>query len=89
MNRLELEFARKRKQKTKADMAAAIGKSVVSYAKKELGEVRFSDEEKVIIARELDLTGDQVNAIFLTVAYHVGKYMHSSNRRGNYTAEGR
>ena len=64
MNRLELEFARKRKQKSKADMAAAIGKSVVSYAKKELGEVRFSDEEKVIIARELDLTADQVNAIF-------------------------
>ena len=73
MNRLELEFARKRKQKSKADMAAAIGKSVVSYAKKERGEVRFSDEEKVIIARELDLTGDQVNAIFLTVAYRVGK----------------
>lgn len=64
MNRLELEFARKRKQKSKADMAAAIDKSVVSYSKKERGEVGFSDEEKVIIARELDLTGDQVNAIF-------------------------
>ena len=64
MNRLELEYARKRKNKTKADMAAAIGKSVVSYSKKERGEVGFSDEEKVIIARELDLTGDQVNAIF-------------------------
>ena len=33
MNRLELEYARKRKQKSKADMAAAIGKSVVSYSK--------------------------------------------------------
>lgn len=64
MNRLELEYARKRKQKSKADMAAAIGKSVVSYSKKERGEVGFSDEEKVIIARELDLTVDQVNAIF-------------------------
>ena len=64
MNRLELEYARKRKQKSKADMAAAIGKSVVSYSKKERGEVGFSDEEKVIIARELDLTADQVNAIF-------------------------
>ena len=64
MNRLELEYARKRKQKSKADMAAAIGKSVVSYEKKERDEVGFSDEEKVIIARELDLTGDQVNAIF-------------------------
>ena len=73
MNRLELEYARKRKQKSKADMAAAIGKSVVSYSKKERGEVGFSDEEKVIIARELDLTGDQVNAIFLTEAYRVGK----------------
>ena len=64
MNRLELEYARKRKNKTKADMAAAIGKSVVSYSKKERGEVGFSDEEKVIIARELDLTGDKVNDIF-------------------------
>ena len=45
-------------------MAAAIGKSVVSYSKKERGEVGFSDEEKVIIARELDLTGDKVNDIF-------------------------
>ena len=34
MNQLELEYARKRKNKTKADMAAAIGKSVGSYAKK-------------------------------------------------------
>lgn len=45
-------------------MAAAIGKSVGSYAKKERGDVKFSDEEKVIIARELDLTSEQVNAIF-------------------------
>lgn len=64
MNQLELEYARKRKNKTKADMAAAIGKSVGSYAKKERGYVKFSDEEKVIIARELDLTSEQVNAIF-------------------------
>lgn len=64
INQLELEYARKRKNKTKADMAAAIGKSVGSYAKKERGDVKFSDEEKVIIARELDLTSEQVNAIF-------------------------
>lgn len=64
MNRLELEYARKRMDKSKADMAAAIGKSVVSYAKKERGEVKFSDEEKVIVARELDLTHEQVISIF-------------------------
>lgn len=64
MNSLELEYARKRKNKSKEDMAAAIGKSVVSYSKKERGEVKFTDEEKVIVARELDLTNGQVNTIF-------------------------
>ena len=64
MNSLELEYARKRKNKSKEDMAAAIGKSVVSYSKKERGEVKFTDEEKVIVTRELDLTNGQVNNIF-------------------------
>ena len=64
MNSLELEYARKRKNKSKEDMAAAIGKSVVSYSKKERGEVKFTDEEKVIVARELDLANGQVNTIF-------------------------
>lgn len=64
MNQLELEYARKRKGKSKEDMAALIGKSVVSYGKKERGEVGFSDEEKVIVARELGLTPEQVNDIF-------------------------
>ena len=64
MNSLELEYARKRKNKSKEDMAAAIGKSVVSYSKKERGEVKFTDEEKVIVARELDLTNGQANTIF-------------------------
>ena len=64
MNSLELEYARKRKNKSKEEMALAIGKSVVSYAKKERGEVNFNDEEKVVVARELDLTTQQVNVIF-------------------------
>ena len=34
MNQLELEYARKKKGKSKEDMAAAIGKSVISYSKK-------------------------------------------------------
>ena len=64
MNQLELEYASRRKNETKAEMAAAIGKSVVSYAKKERGDVKFSDEEKIIVARVLDLTSEQVNSIF-------------------------
>lgn len=64
MNSLELEYARKRKNKSKEDMAVAIGKSLVSYSKKERGEVKFTDEEKVIVTRELDLSNEQVNTIF-------------------------
>ncbi len=73
MDSLELEYARKRKGKSKADMAAAIGKSVVSYSKKERGDVKFTDEEKVILTRELGLTGSQYNSIFLTATYRCGK----------------
>lgn len=64
MNSLELEIARKRKGKSKAELAAAIGKSVVSYAKKESGKVQFTDEEKVIVTRELDLSREQFDDIF-------------------------
>lgn len=64
MNQLELEYARKRKGKSKEDMAAAIGKSVVSYGKKERGEISFNDDEKLVIVRELDLTPEQFNTIF-------------------------
>ena len=45
-------------------MAELIGKSLVTYSKKERGEVEFSNEEMSIVAKALDLTSDQVNAIF-------------------------
>lgn len=64
MNQLELEYARKRKGRTKEEMAALIGKSVVSYCKKERGVVCFSDREKIIITKELNLSAEQVNDIF-------------------------
>ena len=46
------------------NMAELIGKSLVTYSKKERGEVEFSNEEMSIVAKALDLTSDQVNAIF-------------------------
>ena len=64
MNSLELEFARKRKNRTTSDMAVVIGKSEVSYRKKERGEVQFNDAEKACITRDLDLTAEQFNTIF-------------------------
>ena len=89
MNQLELEYARKRKGKSKEDMAAAIGKSVVSYGKKERGEISFNDDEELVIVRELDLTPEQFNTIFLTAAYRVGKYLHRNHSHGHFTAERR
>ena len=64
MNSLKLEFARRAKGKTRKDMADAIGKTENAWNKKERGEVAFSDEEKVIVARELGLTLEQSNEIF-------------------------
>ena len=64
MNTLELKIARIRAKKSRRDMAAAIGKSVESYGKKERGEFKFSDAEKVIVARELALSAEQANDIF-------------------------
>ncbi len=45
-------------------MAELIGKSLVTYSEKERGEVEFSNEEMSTVAKALDLTSDQVNAIF-------------------------
>lgn len=64
MDSLKLEFARREKGKSPKDMAQAIGKAETSYRKKERGEVAFSDDDKIIIANELDLTLSQVNEIF-------------------------
>ncbi len=89
MNQLELEYARKRKGKSKEDMAAAIGKSVISYSKKERGDINFNDDEKLVIVKELDLTPEQFNTIFLTVAYRIGRYLHRNHSHGHFTAERR
>ncbi len=64
MDSLKLEFARRAKGKSRGDMAKAIGKSLNGYNKKERGEVAFSDDEKVVVAKELDLTLEQVSEIF-------------------------
>ena len=64
MNSSKLKGIRVEKEKTQRDMAVLIGKSLVTYSKKERGEVNFSNEEMTIVAQALDLTSDQVNAIF-------------------------
>ena len=54
MNSSKLKGIRVEKGKTQKNMAELIGKSLVTY----------SNEEMSIVAKALDLTSDQVNAIF-------------------------
>ncbi|TZE83574.1 helix-turn-helix transcriptional regulator [Calorimonas adulescens] len=64
MKALELKLARMRKRLSQQDMADAIGKSLVSYSKKERGEVKFTPEEITIVSAKLGLTMEQTNDIF-------------------------
>ena len=64
MDGLLLRYHREKAKKTKKDMADIIGKSENSYGKKERGEIKFSDEEKLAISEALELDGKTFNAIF-------------------------
>lgn len=53
MNSSKLKGIRVEKGKTQKNMAELIGKSLVTYSKKERGEVEFSNEEMSIVAKAL------------------------------------
>lgn len=53
MNSSKLKGIRVEKGKTQKNMAELIGKSLVTYSKKERGEVEFSNEEMSIAPRRL------------------------------------
>lgn len=64
MNARSLKAERVFKGLTQGDLAKALKVSVVSYSKKERGEVRFRPEEIMVVADVLKLDQDKVNAIF-------------------------
>lgn len=86
MDAMELKIARIRKKKSAKDLAFAIGKSTASYNKKERGEVRFSSDEIATVTKELELTPEQVNAIFLTITYRFGKFRKNAYQQLKYSA---
>lgn len=86
MDAMELKIARIRKKKSAKDLAFAIGKSTASYNKKERGEVRFSSDEITTVTKELELTPEQVNAIFLTTTYRFGKLRKNAYQQLKYSA---
>lgn len=64
MKPFEIKVARMRRNLSQKDMAKKLGISALSYSKKERGDVRFTDPEKVIVAKELALTAAEVNEYF-------------------------
>lgn len=57
----EIKGARTRLGLTQQEMAAIIGCETDSYSKKERGAIKFSDREKVLVARTLGLSYQQMN----------------------------
>lgn len=64
MKPLEIKGARTRLGLSQKHMAEQLNITEFSYGKKERGIVRFTDPEKVIVAKVLGLTAAQVNDFF-------------------------
>lgn len=60
----ELKAERVRQGKTRKYMACLIKKGVDTYTKKENGKVKFTTDEVVTVANDLDFTFDKFNDIF-------------------------
>lgn len=72
MNPIEIRVARIRCGLTQKHMAEQLGISACSYSKKEKGEVRFTDPEKVAVTKVLGLTAEQVNDFFFDGKLPIG-----------------
>lgn len=55
-------------------LAKVIGKSVVSYGKKERGEVPFKPSEVIALSKFYGLTYDEMNAIFYDNNLPIGNF---------------
>lgn len=64
MDKLQLQYKRKRKGRTCKDMGRLIGRSEITYGKKEAGAIKFTPEEIAKISKYLELTRDEVSDIF-------------------------
>lgn len=61
MKPLEIKGARARLGYKQQYMADNIGISVATYRKKESGVIRFTDKEKIMVTKLLELTPAQMN----------------------------
>ena len=71
MKPLEIKGARTRLGYTQQYMADRLGISLDTYRKKEKGVIKFADQEKVAVAKLLELTAQQVNDFFSMDSYQL------------------
>lgn len=74
MDAARLRELRAGKQVPIATLAKVIGKSIVSYGKKERGEVNFKPSEVIALAKFYELSWDDLNAIFYDNKLPIGNY---------------
>lgn len=55
-------------------LAEVIGKSIISYSKKERGEVKFKPDEVIALSEFYGLSYDEMNAIFYDNNLPNGKF---------------
>ena len=72
MKPLEIKGARTRLGYTQQYMADRLKISLDTYRKKEKGVIKFADSEKVVVARLLGLTAQQVNDFFFDGQLPIG-----------------
>lgn len=78
MKPLEIKGARTRLGYTQKYVAEQLGMSVYSYQKKESGQVKFTDEEKVGLTELLELTLEQFNDYLFDGKLPVGILQNTS-----------
>ena len=80
MNVLEVKLLRIRRGMKQSDMAAALGISTKKYSDKERGVTRFTDEEKVVAAKVLGMTWEQMNDFFYDGVLPIGNFKGADNQ---------
>ena len=74
MNSTRLRELRAGKRASLETLGTVIGKSVVSYGKKERGEVPFKPEDVLALSKFYDLSFNEMNAIFYDSKLPIGNF---------------
>ena len=73
MNSNELIAERVRRGKTRRQMAGLIGVDYDAYRKKEKGITKFTPDQIVAVAKDLELSADLINVIFFDNKLPIGR----------------